>query len=62
MAAVLKSWKACMLLALKPLSHWVFGLKVGIDVFQAAQFSQRPILGLAGIAVALALFATFLAF
>ncbi|KAF2801265.1 uncharacterized protein BDZ99DRAFT_555423 [Mytilinidion resinicola] len=62
LAGVAKSWEALLLLAMKPLSHWVFGLTVSIDIGHFVEYSLHPFVGLAAMAAVLALFGTFLAY
>lgn len=56
------SWEALLLLATKALSHWAFGLTIGLDKTHAVIFGRLPFLILMATAIELALFGTFLAY
>ncbi|MBA7491031.1 hypothetical protein ES702_01576 [subsurface metagenome] len=60
--AVLMSWQSLALLALKPLSHWFFGLSAVGFSFGYIAFNPVPIFCLAGLSLILAVMVTFLAF
>ena len=60
--AAFTSWQTLVLLILKPLSHWLFGLSIVVSVLRSIHFRPLPLLILGFLAICLAAFATFLAF
>ncbi|KAF2493625.1 hypothetical protein BU16DRAFT_426064, partial [Lophium mytilinum] len=59
---VFTSWEALLLLAMKPLSHWIFGLTISTFGEYGVEFSVYAFLGLTAMAIVLAMFGTFLAY
>lgn len=60
--AALTAWPTLFLLVLKPVSHWIFGLSFAVDMNQHVYFHPLPLFTLTGMALLLALFATYLAY
>ncbi|KAF2177515.1 hypothetical protein K469DRAFT_696559 [Zopfia rhizophila CBS 207.26] len=58
----LTSWQTLVLLALKPISHWIFGLSVVVTAVRKIVFHPLPLFALTGIAAFLAGFVTYLAY
>lgn len=60
--AAFTAWPTIFLLILKPVSHWMFGLSVVVNEYQAIIFHALPLFILAGLTLLLAVFATYLTF
>jgi uncharacterized membrane protein YqjE len=60
--AAFTSWQTVFLLVLKPVSHWLFGLCIFVDLERRIQVHPLPCFTVGGVAAMLAIFATYLAF
>ncbi|KAF2473026.1 uncharacterized protein BDR25DRAFT_352504 [Lindgomyces ingoldianus] len=59
--AAFTSWQTAFLLVMKPVSHWLFGLCIVVNGQHLIAFHPMPLFTLAGVAILLAAFGTFLA-